>query len=198
VTAETLRRSRDLERIEWIRSRLAQTHLNETRLRSMLVIAHESLQRRLVDSGREAAARPPLAAIIRGRVEEIQDYQALVADVRAAAEAELPEGSRVLVVSRGDGDLLDLRGPTAGHFPQAPSGAWAGFYPADGEAALAHLKHLVAQGYEYLVFPSSSRWWLEYYTALAQDLESTCRLVHHGPACTIFELDAESRQEAGA
>jgi hypothetical protein len=185
-------RASDLERLEWICSRLALTEAGDVRLRSLLVIAHEALRRRTAEedarSEATAASPPPLAGILGSRVEDVPDYAALVAQVRATAESEVPEGAHVLVVSRGDPELLHLRGRTAGHFPQGASGEWAGFYPADGAAAVGHLTQLLDQGYEFLVFPSYSRWWLDYYADLAQLLECSGRLVHHGPACTIFQL----------
>lgn len=195
-----LDRARDRERMEWIRSRIAATRPNEERLRSLLVITHESLRRRFAeDSGLDDTTHHrPLAAVVRSRFEDISDYPELVQGVRARVETELPDGARVLVVSRGDPELLRLGGRTAGHFPQTRSGEWAGFYPAGGEAAVEHLERLLGHGYEFLVFPSCARWWLEYYAELAHFLDASARLVHHASACTIFDLRSHRTREVAA
>jgi hypothetical protein len=185
----------DAERMVWIRSRLAATRGDDVRLRSLLVAVHESLRRRLAG---EVDSAPPLSDLVVEPFEEISDYAAFVEQVCAAAEAEVPDGAQVLVVSRGDSDLLRLEGRTTGHFPQGRSGEWAGFYPADGQAAVGHLEDLLLEGYEFLVFPASSRWWLACYRELASFLAARGRLVHHGPACTIFAPGVESLEEAAA
>jgi hypothetical protein len=194
MSDEALKRARDAERMSWIRARLAATRAGDMRLRSLLVLVHESLRRRAA----EEDTPPPLADVVAEPFEEIADYSMFVEQVRAAAERELPDGAQVLVVSRGDPELLRFKGRRAGHFPQARSGEWAGFYPADGHAALEHLEGLLQEGYEFLIFPSSSRWWLAHYPELASFLDAPSRLVHHGPACTIFEPGAASPQEAAA
>jgi hypothetical protein len=188
-------RLRDAERMVWIRSRLTATRGDDVRLRSLLVAVHELLERRLAA---EVGSAPPLSDLVAEPCEAISDYAAFVEQVRSAAEAEVPDGAQVLVVSRGDSDLLRLKGRTTGHFPQGRSGEWAGFYPLDGRAAVDHLEDLLREGYEFLVFPASSRWWLAYYRELAAFLAERGRLVHHGPACTIFAPGVESLGEAAA
>lgn len=188
-------RARDAERMVWICARLAATGESDGRLQSLLVAVHESLRRRL--SG-EVVAPAPLAEVVDEPFKEISDYPSFVDQVRAVVEAEIPEGARVLVVSRGDSDLLQLGVRIAGHFPQARSGEWAGYYPYDGREAVEHLEDLILEGYEFLVFPSSSRWWLAYYRELAACLGARGRLVHHGPVCTIFEPRAAAPEEVAA
>ncbi len=86
--------------------------------------------------------------------------------------AELPAGSVVVVVSRGDDNLLQL-GPRRGwHFPQTEAGVYAGFYPADSEEAIAHLEEIRRMGADYLLFPSTAFWWLGFYGAFQKHLES--------------------------
>ena len=48
-------------------------------------------------------------------------------------------GSRLLVASRGDEALVRFRARAGAHFPQLEGGTYAGHYPADGAAAVAHL-----------------------------------------------------------
>jgi hypothetical protein len=186
--------------MNWIVSRLEATRPNEKRLRALLVVAHESLRRRVAEDSRLDDATPsgPLAEVVGSRFEDIPDYAELVERVRATIETELPDGARVLVVSRGDPELLRLRGRTGGHFPQTKSGEWAGFYPAVGEAVVEHLERVIGLGYEFLVFPSCARWWLEYYAELAHFLDVSARLVHHASACTIFDLRSNRAREVAA
>jgi hypothetical protein len=195
MTEETLGRAKDAERMVWIRSRLAATQADDLRLQWLLVAVHESLRRRLAG---EVDSASPLSELVVEPFEEISDYAGFVEQVCATTDAEIPGGAHVLVVSRGDPDLLRLEGRTTGHFPQGRSGQWAGFYPADGQAAVAHLEDLLRDGYEFLVFPASSRWWLAYYRELASFLAECGQLVHHGPACTIFAPGAASLQWAAA
>jgi ATP-binding cassette, subfamily B, bacterial len=82
-----------------------------------------------------------------------------------------PEGATVLVVSRGDGELVRLASHSAWHFPQVADGVWAGHHPADSGAAIAHLEQLRARGAEFIVFPFTSMWWLDHYQELRRHLE---------------------------
>ncbi len=83
----------------------------------------------------------------------------------------------MLVVSRGDETLLRFRSRTGRHFPQLEDGTWAGFYPADGAAAVAHLSKLAAAGASHLVFPKPALWWLDHYGELREHLEHRARLL---------------------
>lgn len=98
-------------------------------------------------------------------------YRDQVDRIRAQVRATLPEGSRVLVMTRGDEALLRLERRRGEHFPQSPTGLYAGHYPGDGEEAVAHLRELQADGAEYLVIPAEARWWLEHYPELRAALE---------------------------
>jgi GT2 family glycosyltransferase len=100
-------------------------------------------------------------------------YVQLVERVRRTVCTAVPDGSTVLVVTKGDDQLLQLEGRRAWHFPQADDGTYAGHYPADSAACIAELERLRARGAEFLVIPESSRWWLEYYSEFAQYVQST-------------------------
>lgn len=117
-------------------------------------------------------------------------YQALIARLRELLPSLVPAGSRVLVVSRGDDELLSFDGIQASHYPQADDGRYAGYYPADGQTAIAHLEDLRRQGYNYILFPHPALWWLDHYQDLGQHLEENCRPLHRDPDCALFELDA--------
>jgi glycosyltransferase involved in cell wall biosynthesis len=104
------------------------------------------------------------------------DYQALPTRLRALVMRATPPAARVLVVSRGDEMLLEVEDRLMGHFPQTPSGTYAGYYPADSAAAVRHLDALREDGAAYLVFPDTASWWLEHYTGLRAYLEAGCGL----------------------
>ncbi len=136
------------------------------------------------------AAAAPVARL--GPVE----YQQLVQRVGRVVRDTLPADAAVLVVSRGDPELLRQSGRRARHFPQREDGVYAGFYPADSAAAIAHLEVLRAQGAEFLCFPSTALWWLDHYAGLRRHLEQRYRVVAHEPGtCLIFSLGSASRRE---
>ena len=123
------------------------------------------------------------------------DYLRVVDDVKRSATRVLPADAHVLVVSRGDDRLLDL-GCTAWHFPRHPDGRWGGYHPGSSADALEHLRSLEAKGADHVLFPGTSRWWLEHYTELKDHLDTHCALVHEDTACTIFRLRARARPDA--
>jgi GT2 family glycosyltransferase len=98
-------------------------------------------------------------------------YRREAEQVREAVKETVPSGSTVLVISRGDEELLQLNGRTAQHFPQAEDGAWAGHHPADSEEAIAHLEALRERGAEFLVVPPTYLWWLRHYGELRDHLD---------------------------
>ncbi len=118
-------------------------------------------------------------------------YRHLVGQIRTAVEERVPAGERVLVVSRGDRDLVDLGGISAGHFPQDAQGRYLGHHPRDSEDALAQLEALREGGAGYLVLPSTSFWWLDHYEGLAEHLRERCAATELG-FCTIYRLAASA------
>jgi hypothetical protein len=117
------------------------------------------------------------------RLEEIEQ-------VRKEAETHLPRDGKVLVVSRGDPQLLDLGGRDAEHFPQTEAGLYAGHHPATSAEAIKHLEQLRSRGARFLIFPSTSFWWLDHYEDFRHHLESRCGLIAHSEdSCAIFDLD---------
>jgi ubiquinone/menaquinone biosynthesis C-methylase UbiE/spore maturation protein CgeB len=109
--------------------------------------------------------------------------------VRAVARALLPAGAQVLVISKGDDDVLQLDGRHGWHFPQTAGGVYAGYHPANSADAIAHLEALKAKGAEFLLIPAPSFWWLDYYADFRRHLETYCRLLTYAEdACLIFAL----------
>lgn len=116
-------------------------------------------------------------------------FREAVRRIREVARQALPKGSTVLVVTRGDPELLVLDGVTALHFPRTDEGEYAGHYPADSDEAIADLERLRAEGAGYLLFPSTAFWWLDHYAGLREHLERNGRsLVPEGEPCRIYEL----------
>jgi glycosyltransferase involved in cell wall biosynthesis len=117
-------------------------------------------------------------------------YREQVERVRAQVRAAVPEDARVLVVTRGDEALLRLGRRGGGHFPQSPTGLYAGYYPADGAAVVAHLRQLRGAGAEYLAIPAEAGWWLDYYPELRELLEREGELLPGDPdVARVYSLE---------
>jgi 2-polyprenyl-3-methyl-5-hydroxy-6-metoxy-1,4-benzoquinol methylase len=109
--------------------------------------------------------------------------------VRALVRAVLPADARVLVISKGDDDLLKLDGRVGWHFPQTSEGVYAGHHPADSAEAIEHLETLKAKGAGYLLIPAAAFWWLEFYADFCRHLETNCRLLAYDvESCAVFGL----------
>jgi hypothetical protein len=133
-----------------------------------------------------------------GRVQRSNGfYRELVTRVREAAESKIPRGSSVLVVSKGDPTLVDLKDRTAFHFPQAPDGRYAGHHPADSNDAIQQLEELKNKGARYLLFPQTSFWWLDYYADLQSHLQNQYWQIWSDPDCIIYQLSEESPNRRG-
>jgi hypothetical protein len=117
------------------------------------------------------------------------DYLRLIRQIREVVSTIAPSESIVLVVSSGDDELLKLGGRQGWHFPRNEEGGYAGYYPPDSQAAIAHLEELRAKGAEYLVIPRTAFWWLDVYAEFGKHLESRYPiLVRDNDACMIFAL----------
>jgi glycosyltransferase involved in cell wall biosynthesis len=111
--------------------------------------------------------------------------------LRRLVRETVPADAHVLVVSRGDDELLKLETRTAWHFPRLPDGRYAGHHPASSEAAIAHIDELRAQGADYVVFPATAEWWLEHYAGLRKYLDVYGkRVAARADAGIIYSLQA--------
>jgi GT2 family glycosyltransferase len=116
-------------------------------------------------------------------------YRELTERMRRAVSKSVPVGETVLVVSRGDDDLLRIDGRRAWHFPRADDGTYAGHHPADSREAIARLEAQRAAGAEHIVFPGTGIWWLEHYEGLRRHLDGSYRRSFSDPeTCVIFDL----------
>src|SRR4051794_36827232 len=106
-----------------------------------------------------------------------KEYQELIGRFGKLVRSSVPERATVLVVSKGDHELLDLGIGRTWHFPQRADGTYAGYYPFDSASAIAHLEALRKKGGKYLAFPAPSLWWLDHYKELRLHLESHGRAV---------------------
>ncbi len=124
-------------------------------------------------------------------------YRRLVDRVRTAVVETVPTGAEVLVVSRGDRELVKLERREARHFPQDPDGRYLGHHPRDSDEAIAWLEDLRGGGAEYLVLPSTAYWWLDHYRDFAEHLRRRYPVTDLD-VCSIYRLGAEEVQEARA
>jgi hypothetical protein len=182
------RSAADADTLRRIRARLSGTVPEERALRVFLVLAHEVVRSRVEGSaqGKEDAPRRE-ADDSAFRTAPADDYAAVVSKIHEVVAEKVPPGAALLVVSRGD-DALLAPGYRATHFPQAKGGGYAGFHPADTDAAIEHLELLRSAGAEFILFPATVYWWLEYYAGLASHLLTTARTVVHDESCLLFDL----------
>lgn len=117
-------------------------------------------------------------------------YRRLVERFRSIVASSVPSGASVLVVSRGDRDLVELDGLDGRHFPQSEGGRYVGHHPRDSEDAVSNLESLRADGAQYLVLPSTAFWWLDHYTGFADHLEERYPRTD-AEVCSIFRLDVD-------
>jgi hypothetical protein len=118
------------------------------------------------------------------------DYERLVGAVREVVHRVVPINATVLVVSRGDQELLEL-GPRKGlHFPQDQLGKPAGYHPSDSDHAIQMVEHERERGAQFLLIPSTEFWWLDYYEGLRTYLESRYRVIEAGEDCWIAQLSS--------
>jgi glycosyltransferase involved in cell wall biosynthesis len=147
----------------------------------------------VLEAVRAREARPPAIQPSGGHGGAITpEYARLVVRVRKAVESDVPPDAQVLIATRGDDRLLALDGPRGWHFPRDPDGRYAGYYPADSEAAIAHLEELRERGATHLVLPRTAFWWLDHYEGLRKHLDSSHRRIRRDEDAIVYELTGES------
>jgi glycosyltransferase involved in cell wall biosynthesis len=134
-------------------------------------------------------APAPVAARIRTRLDSIANrrrgieyrsemrevyarYARLGGDLQALVERHVPSGERVAVISKGDDRLVAFEAVSGSHFPQLEDGSYAGHYPADSDAAIAHLDSVRGRGVTWLAVPATAAWWLDHYPQFAAHLSA--------------------------
>ena len=127
------------------------------------------------------------------------DYYELVDQVTSMVTAMVPPSETVLVVSKGDQNLLRLGSRSGWHFPRLGDGRYAGYYPADSADAISQLEELRERGAGFIVFPATSLWWLEHYPEFSRHLESRYqRLVRDDSICAIYALRESASSADGS
>jgi len=122
------------------------------------------------------------------RIEQVR-YRHEILRIRQLIERDVPAGSTVAVISRGDEELLAFGDRRGWHFPRTKKGVYAGHHPADSAAAIAHLEELRARGAQYLLIPRTAFWWLDHYKEFSQYLQQRCRCVRRDErTCVLFAL----------
>lgn len=128
-----------------------------------------------------------------------QEYQRLIQRIRSVVGQHVQPGSRILVVSRGDHQLLALGDREAWHFPRDDAGAWAGYHPGTDREAIAQLEAGRRDGADYILFPATALWWFDHYAAFRAHLSGNYRLVHDEPdVCRIYGLSGRGTERARA
>jgi len=165
--------------------------------RKQIVTLHgrENARARLMEVISTVLAREPKPLILDDVIREPDRqtpqrlYKNIVPRIQEIVRAALPPEATVIVVSKGDEELLKLDGRRAWHFPQRDDGVYAGYYPASSAEAISHLEMLRSKGADYLLFPSAALWWLDHYVEFKQYLESRYReIVRQEDACLVFAL----------
>lgn len=112
-------------------------------------------------------------------------YGFMLGRIRRIAASALPKGATVLVVSKGDEELLKLGDVTGWHFPREEDG----HHPATSEVAIEALEQLRAEGATHLLIPSAYMWWLEHYDGFTEHLASRYAVVAEDEeSCLIYSL----------
>jgi hypothetical protein len=118
----------------------------------------------------------------------VMPYPQMVTEIRELVTRTIPQEATILVVSKGDSQLLDLGGRRGWHFPQDENGNYAGYHPADSGSAIEQLELLRKRGAGYLVLPSMYRWWLNHYAGLADHLNRHYERLSDDARCVVFRL----------
>jgi GT2 family glycosyltransferase len=116
-------------------------------------------------------------------------YRELIRRLHQEVVDTVPPDATILVVSRGDEELLRVNGRRAWHFPRSDDGSYAGHHPADSREAIAWLEEQRAAGAEYIVFPATGAWWLDHYEGFRRHLDGHYESRLSDPAtCFVFDL----------
>jgi glycosyltransferase involved in cell wall biosynthesis len=115
-------------------------------------------------------------------------YRDLVRDIRDVVGRVVPAGGDVMVVSKGDHNLLQFDDRTGCHFPETDAGVYAGYHPGDSAAAIAVLDAAIARGHQYLLFPGTSLWWLDHYDGFRAHLDARYRRLWSDRQCVLYDV----------
>jgi len=184
------------ENLQSLTARLSAVVAHENEIRALLLEAHGQLLRRDLEFERQMAAFERAragngsAAQTDASENRYLRYRFMLERVQAVVQEKVPPGAVVVIVSKGDSELVRLDGRTGWHFPQAPDGVYAGHYPPSSSAAIDHLEALRARGGTFLLFPGTAFWWLEHYKDFGQHLDSRFARLHSDDDCLLYDLSS--------
>ncbi len=115
-------------------------------------------------------------------------YAEVVTRLRDLIHHVTAPGSTVLVVSKGDEELLALVGRRGWHFLQDDNGSYAGYHPRDSASAIEALEAMRGRGADFLAIPATSTWWLTHYADFGHHLHRQYETVAEQPEGIVFGL----------
>jgi hypothetical protein len=118
----------------------------------------------------------------------VHAYRDLVRDIQKVVDRVVPAGGDVMVVSKGDHNLLRFEGRTGSHFPETDTGIYAGYHPATSADAIAALEAAIDRGHQFLLFPGTSLWWLEHYDEFRAHLDARYPRLWSDRQCVLYDV----------
>lgn len=98
----------------------------------------------------------------------------------------------IVAQDRGDPTLIYYSKRKGWHIPISPtSGLFVG-NPETSDEIITQLEERRAEGADYLVFPSHTRWWLDYYKEFQQHVDSLYRRVRENEEYVIIDLRGDT------
>jgi predicted glycoside hydrolase/deacetylase ChbG (UPF0249 family) len=197
------RRSRSLRRARGRRRTDAVVRDEIAKLHRQLIEVREELAASVERVARDSAAhlRDLEDLLVSGLEDQLDDgndasermspaeYRLIVRRLRMQLRRRLPDGANVAIVSRGDGQLLDIVGRSASHFPQGGDGEWSGAHPGTSNEAIAQLEAARARGIDFLAIPAPAFWWLEHYADFRHHLDRNYSRIIADDMVTVFDLN---------
>jgi glycosyltransferase involved in cell wall biosynthesis len=165
----------------------------------------EAARRYVLDAHDEAAVRQDFLAIVSEVISQPasdhsrspawrhgqrrrQAYLRTLDSVTQSVASVTEPGEVVLVVSKGDDELLAFDGRIPRHFPEAADGRWAGFHPKDSNDAIRLLEEQRRRGARYFVLPETSFWWIHHYREFTRHLNTQYTKLHADEAVLVYDL----------
>jgi glycosyltransferase involved in cell wall biosynthesis len=130
---------------------------------------------------------------VAGRAADDDAWLRSLAEIARIVRTIVPPAAGVVCVDKYDPTLLHLARRNGWHFPDRR--LMQDGYPPTSEEAIAHLSELQSRGALYLVVPSASFWWLDFYEGLRRHLESQHERLWSDERCIVYGL-AERRHGA--
>jgi hypothetical protein len=123
-------------------------------------------------------------------------YNRLVQRIRQIMATALPAEAIVLVVSKGDRELVEPGSRRVWHFPQTGDGLYWNGNPADSTDAVSQLEALRRKGAGFLLLPSTEFWWLDYYNDFSRHLDKCYSRILKDEYCIVYDLGTSTKEVA--